>query len=244
MVMGWISKISKLGISGLFRVVISYIKGKFRSKITNRKVTKVRFLYLYVIFGSIAGLLYFGVALFLNLPKHWAFSPLYLLGAYVLFQFLYKNGSVIWNYIVDKEQGRLLLYMQQNTHFEPEHQRMAVKWVYLKRKTVRNETYFRIMDRLQANIEITKEEKALLKYKTISCPQQLRDGINEAIFIDVLIYAHENIQVLDKELRRIMNLNENNILSFDLNREIDKCRADKYKKYREVGEKVSKKLSK
>lgn len=242
--MGWISKVLKLGISGLIRVIISYIQGKFRSKITNRNVTKARFLYLYIIFGSIAGLLYFFVSLYFDWPKHLALSPLYGLVAYVIFKFIYKNSGTIWNYIVDMEQGKLIMYMNYRTSFEDDHKNRAAKWVYLKRKTVRHETYLLIMQKLHDGREITEEEKAILKYKTVSCPQQLKDGINEAIFVDVLIYAHENIQVLDSEVRRIMNLNEDNILAFDLNREIDRCRADKYKKYKEVGEKVCKQKAK
>ncbi|MEN6621974.1 MAG: hypothetical protein ABFD50_10540, partial [Smithella sp.] len=75
-------------------------------------------------------------------------------------------------------------------------------------------------------------------------PQQLLDGFNKALLVHTLIYCHQNIQVLDPEIREIMDLTDDHIHSFDLQAEINRCRTreerEKIEKYMEIGRNASK----
>lgn len=222
-----------------------FIRGLFRRKykVKNRKVTKARKLYLYIVFSSVAGLMYFFSALYFGLPKHWSFTPVYLLVVSVLFNFIKKNWRLWSIFLVDMEQGRLLMYLNDYTTWSEEHKLRVIKWVYLRPNRVRLETFQEIQNNILNNQEEPEDRKRLLRCKPVACPQQIKDGHNEAFLVNALIYAHINIQVLDDDLRELMKLTDDNIMAFDLDREIDKMRADKYKKYIEVGKKHSKRLN-
>lgn len=222
----------------LFNIIKS--KLGFRSQIKNRKVTKARFFYIYMIFGSVAGLLYFIASLVYDLPKHWSFSPLYMLFCVIALRFILKNWKLIGIYINDVEQGKLLLYMNKNTHWSEEHKLKVLNWVYLKKNQIRTETYLKLVE--SKEYSNASGDKKLSKLKPVSCPQQLKDGFNEALLVQTLIYAHTNIQVLDQELRNIMSLTDENMLAFDINKEFDKCKDVKYRKYMEVGKKKANEL--
>ena len=62
-----------------------------------------------------------------------------------------------------------------------------------------------------------------------------------------MIYSHRNIQVLDDNIREILDLTDEHINNFNLDAEINKCRADKAKmeeeRLLEIGRKNSKKLN-
>jgi len=217
----------------------------FRKKsiIKNRKVTKARFLYLYIIFGSIAGLGYFIASLFLDYPKHLALTPLYLLVLFVVGRFLMKNWKLIWLYVRDMEQGKLLLFLNDNTHWSEEHKMKVINWVYLRRKTIRKETHAEISKKVMDGQELTKAEKKMFKFRSVYCPQQIKLSFNEALLIYALIWAHNNIQVLDDELRAIMDLTDEHILAFDLKKEYSKAGGNEYEKYMEIGKRVSENLN-
>jgi hypothetical protein len=214
--------------------------------IQNRKVTKARFLflYLYVIFGSVSGLSYFIASIFLGWVKHFALSPVYLLFLFFILRFFYRNWRLIWMYIIDMERGKLLLYLNKRTHWSEEHKMKVIKWVYLGRRKVRNETQLKIAKKVMDKQELTDKEKKYSKYTSVFCPQQVKDGFNEAMLVDALIYAHTNIQVLDDELRDIMNLTDDHILKFDLRTEYLKAGGEQYEKYREIGKRKSEELNK
>lgn len=224
--------------------MFDWIRKLFRkNKIGNRRVTKARFLYLYVIFGSTAGLIYFVFSLFAGFPWHWSLTPIYLLAAWLAIRFIYKNWTLIWIYISDIERGKLLLFLNEHTHYSEPHKLMVIDWVYLKRRTIRLETWQELSHKALEGKTLSNEEKRLLKYRVVICPQQVKDGFNEAVLVNALIYAHNNIQVLDKEIRRIMHLTDHNMLAFDLGAEHDKCLNQKHQKLIEIGKNASKKLS-
>lgn len=220
---------------------------KKKERIGNRKVTKARFLYLYIIFGSILGLGYFIASLFVPiLPSILALSPIGLILAYVIGRFLVNNWKLIWLYVTDVERGRLLLYINKNTHWSEDHKLKVIKWVYLGRNKVRNETRMELINKMSLGKELTSEENIKIKFAPVFCPQQIHGdqaGFNEALLVNVLIYAHRNIHVLDSDLRSIMNLTDENIMKFNLNRESEKCLDEKYAKMRKIGERNSKRLN-
>ena len=81
-------------------------------------------------------------------------------------------------------------------------------------------------------------------YKVVFCPQQIKLGFNEAMLINALIYAHQNILTLDDELRDIMNLTDDNILAFDIMKEAKKAGYDEYERLVEIGKRKSQELNK
>jgi len=210
-----------------------------KSIINNRKVTKARFLYLYIICGAIAGLAYFIISLVFDLPKHFALTPIYLLIGFIVCRFMVKNWKLIWLYVRDVEQGRLLLFLNDHTHWSEEHKMKVIKWVYLRRKSIRKETFAIIAQKVMEGKELTPEEKKGYKCKAVYCPQQIKDGFNEALLVNALIYAHNNIQVLDEDLRDIMNLTDDHIIKFNLVREYKKAGGDDYEKFMEIGKRVT-----
>ena len=229
--------------------MINWIKAIFiklfkTNSIRNRKITKAKALYYYVIFGSVAGLIYFVASLILDWPWHWSFSQIYLLVTFVLYRFTRKNWKLIWLYIVDMEQGRLLLFLNDYTHFSEEHKMKLIKWVYPGKRQIRVETKSELMNKVMSGGELDKYEKKIVRYKTVFCPQQLKESFSEAMLVNALIYAHNNIQILDVELRKIMNLTDEHILAFDLNKEYEKAKDAKYHKLIERGMKNAEKLKK
>jgi len=213
---------------------------KKKTVIKNRKISKARFIYIYMIFGSLFGLFYFIASLIYELPKHWAFSFIYIEVIYFCFQIIRKNWKIISLYISDMEQGRFLLHLNEYTHWSEAHKLKVVKWVYLSKKTIRREKYLEL---LQNNRVLSNDEKKLLKYKVVSCPQQILDGWNKALLIDSLIYAHRNIHVLDDDLRDVLELTDNNISKFNLNTEISKIKTKDYEKLMEIGKRASERLN-
>lgn len=220
-----------------------------KEKISNRTVKKSRFLYLYVIFGPISGLVYFMVSLFFEqLPWQYALSPLFLAIGYALLNFAYRNYSALWMYASDKDRGSLMLYLNKHTHWSNAHKLRAVKWAYLDKNKIRTETRMKLVDEISKGKKLSFIDKKRIKYDTVYCPQQVRDGINEALFVDALIHAHRYIHVLDSDVRDIMNLTDEHILAFNLNHEIEKCTNEEYARdyarKMEIGKRASKKLKK
>jgi hypothetical protein len=214
-----------------------------KSIIQNRKITKARFLYLYVIFGSIAGLLYFIASLFRGWPKHFSLTPVYLLFAFIILRFLYLNWRMIWFYIIDVDRGKLLLFLNKSTHWSESHKMKVTKWVYLGRRKIRKETRERISKKIMDGEDLTDKEKKLIKHTSVFCPQQVKESFNEAMLVNALIYAHENISPLDDELRDIMNLTDDHILKFDLMTEANKAGLSEYNKMIETGKRKSEELN-
>ena len=58
----------------------------------------------------------------------------------------------------------------------------------------------------------------------VTCPQQLLDGFNKTMLVNALIWAHTRIQVLDDEIRDILELTDENIEAFDIYKEIAKIK--------------------
>lgn len=221
-----------------------FVRGLFQKyKVKNRKVTKARMLLLYVYITAPAALIYFFSALYFDLPKHWSLSPVYMLAVIILFNLIKRNWRLWSIFLVDMEQGRLLMYLNDYTTWSEEHKLRVIKWVYLRPNRVRLETYHEIQNNVLNGKEESEERKRLLRCKPVACPQQIKDGHNEAFLVASLIYAHANIQVLDDDLRDLMKLTDEHMMAFNLDREIDKMRADKYKKYVEIGKRNAKRLN-
>lgn len=205
-----------------------------KHQIKNRAITKARFLYLYFV---IAGILMFVYALAsvilryftdIKLSLWYTPLPIVLLLLWFVGIMTVKNYKMFWLFIKDTQQGRLMLHLIDTTHFGQMHRDKLVQWVYLRRKSIRNESWLKLSQKVQEGIALTKEEKKLYRYKVRVCPQQMLDGINKAILINALIWAHKNIFVLDDELREILELTDDNMAKFDMGREIDRCRKKAY----------------
>ncbi|WP_372647793.1 hypothetical protein [Draconibacterium sp.] len=213
----------------------------------NRNVTRSKIMYAVVIYGGIAGFFYGIASIFTGWPRVFAFTPVFIIIAALALQFLKKNWKLIWLYVRDMEQGRLLLYLNDHTVWSHEHKMKVLAWVYLRRKTVRKERSLYLSNKLREGEKLCHRESIELGYHSVFCPQQILDGVNKAILIDALIWAHRNVQVLDDNLREILDLTDENIKNFSLQREINKCRKDIDKKEEErlleIGRKRSKKLN-
>ena len=216
-----------------------------KKQIKNRTITKARFLYLYFVFAGVAMFVYAitsvvtGYFTDINLPLTYTPLPILLLLIWFVGIFVVKNNKMLWLYVRDTEQGRLMLYLADSTHFGQLHKEKLVQWVYLRKNSIRNETWLKLSDKVQRGIELTKDEKKLMKYKVRVCPQQMLDGINKAILVNALIYAHKNICVLDDELREILELTDENMSKFNMGKEINRCRkreyAENYDKLMNIG---------
>ena len=208
----------------------------------SRKVSKARFLYLYIIFGSISSLVYFVLAILKGWPKHYGLTPFYLILAFLVVWFFYKNWKMIWFFVIDVDRGKLLLFLNKATQWEEGHKKTVAKWVYLDRRHIRDETFKRISKKAMDGEKLTKLEKKLYKKKVIMLPQQVTMHINEALLVHSLIFAHRNIHPLDQELREIMNLTDDNMLAFDIEKEAKKAGLDEYERLVERGKKRAQEL--
>jgi len=201
-----------------------------KRQIKNRPVDKARILYLYVIFGGIAMFVYAISCIFTG----WSlwFTPLPIV--FLLFWFLgmltVKNIKSFWMYISDVNQGMLHLALTDMTHFGVKNKARLVEWVYPRRNQIRNETWLRLGEKVRTGQQLTKEEKRKARKKVVVCPQQVLDGVNKAILVHALIYAHKNICVLDDEVREILELTDENMEKFNMRDEIHKCRSEEYRK--------------
>lgn len=208
-------------------------------KFKNRTVTRAQFLYKYLIISGIAAALYAISCIYTGLPYILAITPVVGLLAWWTLTKLYKNWRVIWLYLTDKDRGRLLLFLTERTHFEPDHMLRVVKWIYLSTGYTRMERILELAEKVKAGTKLTDREMWEAAGRGVSCPQQLLDGVNKAILVWALIYAHTNIQVLDSNLRAILELTDENMMKFDLNAEIDRCRKSeqqqKIDKYTKIG---------
>lgn len=203
----------------------------------NRSITRAKVLYWYVISAGISMFMYGVSCVFTGLPWYYGVSPIALLVVYFVLYFIRKNWSLIWIYIKDVDQGKLLLHVNTNTNFEETHKRKLIQWVYLSRNRVRNERWLLLSEKVRIGEKLTMEETVEYKSKVVYLPQQLRDGINEAILINALIFAHLQIHILDDNCRSILDLTDANIAKFDLQKEINRCKvseaqeaSDKYAK--------------
>lgn len=225
--------------------IIQRLKSLFKKDfIHNRKVTKARFLYLYTIFGSIVGLVYFVLSIFWGWPKFLALSPVYLIILFIVFVFLRKNLKVIWFYVINVERGKMLMFLNRATHWEDEHKIKVANWIYPGRKKIRKEVHDILTKKVMDKEELTAIEKKMFGFTPVFCPQQIKDGFNQALLVHVLIYGHQNIQPLDEELREVMNLTDDNILKFDIMAERKKAGGNEFDKFMEIGKRRAEELNK
>ena len=236
----------KVGLLERLNNKFQYRKAKWRFR--NRSITRAKVLYWYFIFSGIGGFLYAISCIFTGLPYVYAFSPVFILVGYFVLFMLGRNWKLIWMYIRDMEQGKLLLYLNKSTHYTEEHKFKVLKWVYLRRKTIRNERWLELSEKARTGNELSEDEKREIKYKIVTCPQQILDGVNKAILVHVLIHAHQYIHVLDDNLRNILELTDANMLKFDLQAEVNRCRTkenrDQIKKMQDKGLEIIKKRKK
>jgi hypothetical protein len=197
---------------------------KAKKRFQNRNITKAKKLYWYLVLSGIFMFTYSISCIFTHLPFIFTFSPIAIILCYSLFLVLIRNWKVIWLYVRDTEQGRLLLFLNQNTHFSEEHKMKLIQWVYLRRKCVRNEISLKLRNKVMDGEKLDPIERILIKYKTVYCPQQLLDGFNKAHLVNTLIWAHVNVHLLDQELRDILELTDERMASFRIKDEVEKCK--------------------
>jgi len=205
-----------------------------KKQIKNRSITKARFLYLYFVISGVVMFVYAITSVVLrffteiNLPLIYTPIPIVLLLVWFVGIFVVKNHKQFWLFIKDTQQGRLMLRLIDSTHFGQLHRDKIVKWVYLPKDSIRNETWLKLSDKVANGIELTKDEKRQYRKKVRILPQQTKDGVNKAILIDSLIWAHKNIHVLDDECREILELTDENMAKFDISQEINRCKKKEY----------------
>jgi len=195
-----------------------------KRRFQNRNITKAKKLYWYLIVSGISMFAYAISCIFTHFTFVYTFAPIAFLLVYFFFVMMVRNWKVIWLYIRDTEQGRLLLFLNQNTHFNEEHKMKLVQWVFLRKGCVRKEIKVKLTNKVMNGGKLTPRERRLVSYKVVYCPQQLMVGFNKAVLVNTLIYAHVNIEVLDQELRDIMEMTDENMSSFRIQDEIDKCK--------------------
>lgn len=193
---------------------------KFRTK----AITKAKLLFITVIGAAILTFIYAIFSVFTTLPMWPALIPFSIILIYAIAVFIWKNWKMIWIFIQNPERGRLLMLLNNTTHWDYAHKMKVIEWVYLRKNSVRNERRLKLGNKLQSGEELTKLEKQDLRKNVVACPQQILDGFNKTMLIDKLIYAHERIQVLDDELREILELTDENMMNFNYYAEIAKIK--------------------
>lgn len=196
-------------------------------KFRNKSITKAKLLFIYIIGAGIVSFIYAISCVFTGLPYSFAAIPYSVLILYGIGVFIWKNWRMIWVFIQNVERGRLLMLLNNETTFEYSHKMKVIEWIYLRKNSIRKETWQKFGDKTNLTLEEKKKLMSIRGKKKISCPQQLMDGVQKLILVRALIYAHENIQVLDDELREIMQLTDENIDSFDFFAEVAKCSPKK-----------------
>jgi hypothetical protein len=197
---------------------------KAKKRFQNRNITKANKLYWYLVLSGIFMFTYSISCIFTHFPFLYTFLPIVLILGYFILLMLKRNWKVIWLYVRDTEQGRLLLFLNNQTHFSEEHKLKLIQWVYLRRKHIRNEISLKLRDKVMNGEKLDPTERVLIKFKTVYCPQQLLDGFNKAHLINALIWAHVNVHLLDQELRDILELTDERMSSFRIQDEVDKCK--------------------
>ena len=189
-----------------------------------KSITRAKFLFLYIIGAGILSFIYAIFSLFTTYPMWLAVIPYSLLIAYGIAAFVWKNWKMIWVFIQNVERGRLLMFLNSNTHFDYAHKMKVIEWIYPRDNSIRKESKLKLTNKLMEGKALSSEEKKLMRKRVVTCPQQLLDGFNKTMLVNTLIWAHTRIQVLDDEIRDIMELTDENIESFDIYVEIAKIK--------------------
>lgn len=198
----------------------------------NRNLTKARFLFFYLVGSGIGMFLWSLFCIFTGQTELliYVITPIVLMLTYFLMLLLVRNFKVLVLYAFNYDQGRLMVALNDGTHFSEGHKLKLVHWVYPDKKTVRNEKWLELSQKARMGTELTKQEKKLMRRKVATCPQQLLDGFNKALLVNTLIYAHRRIKPLDEDLRNLLELTKENMDAFNLEVEINKCRTSEYQK--------------
>ena len=192
-----------------------------------KSVTKAKLLFIYITVAGIVSFIYAISCVFTHFSYWYAAIPYSLLAFYGIGLFFWKNWRMIWVFIQNIERGRLLHVMNNETAFEYSHKLKVLDWIYPRKNMIRKEHKNKIDSKIYHGLDLTKQELKDNKKKVASCPQQLLDGVQKLILVRVLIYAHENIQVLDDELREILELTDENIDKFDFDAEVERIKSMK-----------------
>lgn len=188
------------------------------------KKVKQKFLFYFMLMSGLYMFGYFIASVVFGLNVLYTFIPIAIALVYVISFFAIKDFKFFTMFITNPKRGRLMLYLNANSHFDIEHKLEMVKWVYLGWRRVRIEKTLELSEQVRKGIKLSKEDQKLLHYKSVKLPMQLTDGFNEAITINALIYAHRNIKILDKGVRDKLNLTDENINKFNLQTEINRCK--------------------
>lgn len=191
----------------------------------NKEVESARYLYWAILATGVFMFVYGILSIVLGLVIYPIFAPISLMAIYFVFSWVWKNWKLIMLYVSDINRGKLLLFLNDNTHFSAVHKERLIKWVYPRRKNVRSEVRGELMQRVSEGETLSRKEKKILRKNTVICPQQLVDGFNKAVLINSLIYAHVNIKNLDTFIRDKFDLTDEHMSSFRIKDEIERCRT-------------------
>ena len=211
------------------------------AKFTDRRLTRAKSIYLYLIGSGIFIVAYAFAKVFVQLPLWGMFGPFYGMALYVLSMFLKKNWELIKTYAMDMDRGKLLLFLNEQTHFDESMKMKLIKWVYPSTREVRMEIKLYLSEKVRNGETLTKAEKDMAKRRPVACPQQLLDSFNKAMLVNALIYAHTNIHLLDDHLRDLLELTDENMANFDIKKEIDRCKKAKVAEVNKTIEHLKKK---
>ncbi|MCE5332704.1 MAG: hypothetical protein LLF95_11280 [Bacteroidales bacterium] len=200
-------------------------------KFKNKSLTKAKLLYVYILAAGVVSFIYTLSCPFTKLSYWYAVIPYSVLILYFIGIFLYKNWKMIWVFIESTNRGQLLLFLlefdNKNKNSPPiwdfKQKLELIEWVYPRSNVVRKERWVELSNKIYEKIPLTSYEKKEYNRKVVRCPQQLLLSFNAAILANALIHSHRNIQVLDDELRSILNLTDEYMDSFNLQDEINKC---------------------
>lgn len=189
-----------------------------------KSITKAKALFIYFIFAGIVSVIYAVSCLFTGFSYWYAAIPYSLLIIYGLSIFVWKNWKMIWVFVQNVERGRVLVLLTNKSILEFNQRIELAEWIYPKRNQIRKERWQELGRKLLTE-GLTESEKKEINKKHVVCPQVMMDGVIKLTLVDFLIYAHENIQVLDDELREIMELSDEHIFSFDYDKEVAKIES-------------------
>ena len=137
-----------------------YKKAVWISK--GQRVTQMQLFYWGSIICGVSGFIYAISCIFTDLPYWYSFIPVLLLVSYFPLIILKKNFRAISIYIFHPKRGRLMLYFNRPiivsgvrhyrpSHFSEEHKSRLLRWVYLSKKTVRNERWLFLGNKIKSS---------------------------------------------------------------------------------------------
>lgn len=209
-------------------MMIEKLKNIFSwNKSSDSKIKEYNLALMYAIIGILYMAISSIVFVVIDISMVYSFIPVYLVIVWLFFIMLKKNISLIKIFLgsFSIRRGVLYYYIDRMTAYSFDHKRKFVYWVYPSRNQVRNEETLDIRNKLMNGESISLLERKTVKKKTVFCPQQMMDGVNKLIIVDLLIYAHRNISALDSKILDIFKLTPERMSGFDYAEEVNRLKT-------------------